>query len=131
MSYLVKKGAVRGIFGECRGPAHNGLVHAVTVIRHAHSTLVQVHLLLQQSALTGNVNTLVKKNSIGHNRHLKVLMGPYSWPDRGSYCYSSEPPQQGLSVTDGTTEAFQGPFDCMHHPLYETKTFSIHLNSKL
>lgn len=61
MSYLVKKGAVRGIFGECRGPAHNGLVHAVTVIRHAHSTLVQVHLLLQQSALTGNVNTLVKK----------------------------------------------------------------------
>lgn len=116
MSYLVKKGAVRGIFGECRGPAHNGFVHAVTVIRHAHSTLVQVHLLLQQSALINRERKHIsKKNSIGYNGHLKVLMRTYSWPDQGSYCCSSEPPQQGLSVTDGTTEAFQGPLDCMQH----------------
>lgn len=58
-------------------------------------------------------------------------MGPYSWPDRGSYCCSSEPPQQGLSVTDGTTEAFQGPFDHRHHPLYKTETFSFQLISKI
>lgn len=50
-------------------------------------------------------------------------MGTYSWPDRGSYCCSSEPPQQGLSVTDETTEAFQGPFDCMHHPLFRDRDY--------
>lgn len=47
--YLVKKGgAVGGVFGECRGPTHQGLVHAVAVIRHAHAPFVQVCLLLQQ-----------------------------------------------------------------------------------
>lgn len=51
MSDLVKKGgAVGGVFGECRGPTHHGLVHAVAVIRHAHAPLVQVRLLLQQGA---------------------------------------------------------------------------------
>lgn len=50
-NYLVKKGvAVRGVFGECRGPTHHGLVHAVAVISHAHAPLVQVRLLLQQGA---------------------------------------------------------------------------------
>lgn len=51
LSYLVKKSsAVRGVFRECRGPTHHGLVHAVAVIRHAHAPLVQVRLLLQQGA---------------------------------------------------------------------------------
>lgn len=55
MYYLVKKGsAVRGVFGECRGPTHYGFVHAIVVIRHAHAPLVQVRLLLQQGAWVQN-----------------------------------------------------------------------------
>lgn len=51
ISDLVKKGsAVAGVFGECRGPTHHRLVHAVAVVRHAHAPLVQVRLLLQQGA---------------------------------------------------------------------------------
>lgn len=66
-----------------------------------------------------------KQTSLDIIDTLKVLMGTYSWPDRGSYCCSSEPPQQGLSVTDGTTEAFQGPFDCMHHRLFQDRHFQL------
>lgn len=68
MSYLVKKGSVRRVFGECSGPAYDGLVHAVAVIRHAHSPLVQIHLLLQQSTCTGTVKMLVTEqhHKTGH-----------------------------------------------------------------
>lgn len=49
MSYLIKEGVtVGGVFGERRGPTHQGLVQAVAVVRHAHATLVQVCLLLQK-----------------------------------------------------------------------------------
>lgn len=117
MPYLVKKGAVRRVFGECRGSAHNGLVHAVAVIRHAHSPLVHIHLLLQQSACTGKAKMLVKEQGSkdGHVRTLKkILMATYSWPGQGSYCCTLEPPQQGLSATDGITDVFLGLFDCVY-----------------
>ena len=55
--YLVKKGgAIRGVFGEYSGPTQQGLVHAIAVIRHAHTPLVQVCLLLQQGAWEPNMD---------------------------------------------------------------------------
>lgn len=48
--YLVEEGAaVGGVFGECRGPTYQGLVHAIAVVRHTHAPFVHVCLLLQQS----------------------------------------------------------------------------------
>lgn len=44
----MKGSAIGGVFGEYRGPAHQGFVHAITVIGHAHASLVQVCLLLQE-----------------------------------------------------------------------------------
>lgn len=52
--YLVKECvAIGGVFGEGGGPTHQGFVHAIAVVRHAHAPLVQLCLLLQQGAWEG------------------------------------------------------------------------------